>query len=112
MRDHTGMIRGFHWANKAHYSEFVETPEVNFGMYDKDDGGTTGEMSMKWIEISGKLYPKLECFDDGWNALYSFSDVLNKLSEIDSKSITDEEFVNILLSCGFVDLTKYKSPRD
>ncbi len=49
MKNHKGMIRGFHWSNKAYYKDVIENPEVNFGMYDPNDGGTTGEMSVKWI---------------------------------------------------------------
>jgi len=32
------------------------------------------------------------------------------MGEVDSEDITDEQFVEMLLSCGFKDLTKYESP--
>lgn len=110
MKDHSGMVRGFHWSNRAWYKNIVDKPEINFGMYDNDGGGTTGEMSIKWISLNNKLTPKLECFDDGWNALSLYGDLLQKMGEVDSEDITDKQFVQILLSCGFKDLTAYKNP--
>ncbi len=110
MKDHNGMVRGFHWSNRAWYKNIVDKPEINFGMYDPNDGGTSGEMSVKWISLGNKLTPKLECFDDGWNALFLFGDLIQKMGEVDSEDITDEKFIEMLLSCGFKDLTKYEDP--
>ena len=67
------MIRGFHILSQAWYADanlrgkfpakFLD--DVTFGMFDEDnDGGTTGEMSLKWYELGGKVVPKLECFSD------------------------------------------------
>lgn len=110
MKNHEGMIRGFHWSNKAWYNNIVDGTEVNFGMYSPTDGGTSGEMSMKWILLNRQPTPKLQCFDDGWSALGLFTDLLRKMAEHDSEDITDEKFVEILLECGFKDLTAYKNP--
>lgn len=112
MKDHSGMIRGFHWSNKAYYNNVIENPEIIFGMYDPNDGGTTGEMSVKWIVLNNKYTPKLECFDDGWNALSLYTDLIQKMGEVDSEDITDNQFTQMLLSCGFKDLTKYKNPHE
>jgi len=109
MKNHDGMIRGFHWSNRAHYKHIIDYPEVSFGMY-HPDGGTTGEMLVKWVWLDNKYTPKFECFDDGWNALSLFGDLIQKMGEVDSEDITDEQFVEMLLSCGFKDLTKYESP--
>jgi hypothetical protein len=108
MKNHDGMIRGFHWSNKARYKSVIDGMEVNFGMYDANDGGTTGEMTMKWHYLDRKFTPRLECFDDGWNALASFSDLIQKMGQVDSEDIDDEKFVEILKSCGFTDLTAYE----
>lgn len=111
MKNHDGMIRGFHWYNKAWYAESNGNGiEVGFGLYDPNDGGTTGEMSVKWIVLDNKLTPKLCSFDDSWSALNTFSDLLEKMAEADSEDITDSQFVQMLLECGFKDLTKYESP--
>lgn len=110
MRNHESMVRGFHWSNKAWYHNVIDNPEVIFGMYDINDGGTTGEMSVKWIWLNHNFTPKFECFDDGWSALSTFPDLIEKMGEVDSEDITDEHFVKILIECGFKDLTKYESP--
>lgn len=104
-------IRGFHWCTKAWYwywnMGLNEKPTITFGMYYKNDG-TPGEMSMKWHNLKGStLIPKLEVFDDSWKVLASFTDVIQKLGEHDDENITEEQFVQILLECGFTDLTKY-----
>lgn len=109
MKNHDGMIRGFHWSNKAWYSDVIKQPEIIFGMY-SPDGGTSGEMSIRWIELSRKLTPKLECFDDAWNALSMFTDLIEEMGKVDSEDITDQDFVDMLKNLGFKDLTKYKSP--
>jgi hypothetical protein len=58
MKNHEGMVRGFHWSNKAYYKDVIDGMEVNFGMYDPNDGGTTGEMTMKWVYLDRKFSPK------------------------------------------------------
>ena len=108
------MIRGFHILSQAWYADanlrgkfpakFLD--DVTFGMFDEDnDGGTTGEMSLKWYELGGKVVPKLECFNDAWEVLAEFSDVITELGKVDSRNITPDEFAEILKSCGFKDMT-------
>jgi hypothetical protein len=51
-------IRGFHWTDKAYYARSLnrKTHEIMFGIY-HNDGGTTGEMAMRWVDLSGKMVP-------------------------------------------------------
>lgn len=111
------MIRGFIILSQSWYADanlrgarYVD--EVNFGMYAADeDGGTTGEMSVKWYDLGGgilndKPVPKLECFDDAWATLVMFSDVIAELGKVDNANITPDEFAEILKGCGFKDMTK------
>ena len=107
MKDHTNCIRGFHWSTKAWYGKTVFDRSISFGMYQPGDG-TSGEMTMVWYDLGGKIVPKLECFDDGWNALSLFTDLIKKMGEHDDENITEEQFVSILLECGFTDMTAYK----
>ena len=102
-------FRGFHWLNKAWYAEAnkLKNGNITFGIY-STEGGTTGEMTMEWIDLSGKSVPRLQCFDDSWKALASFTNLIDALGLVDDKNITEEEFVKILLGCGFTDLTKYE----
>jgi len=112
MKDHKGCIRAFHWSSKAYYAGSIpkEGPEIYFGMY-SEEGGTSGEMSMIWTNISGDtLTPQLRVFCDGWSALSLFTDVIEKLGEHDDEDISEEKFIEILKECGFKDLTAYKAP--
>lgn len=106
---HEGCVRGFIWSSKAWYHRPEYDNDIHFGMYHKD-GGTSGEMAVEWIELSGADHPRLMVFNDAWNAMSTFTDLLEKMGEVDDFHITQEEFVEMLLSCGFVDMTEYKSP--
>ena len=112
MKDHSGCRRAFIWSSKAWYADgfYREGEEVMFGMYAKDNGGTSGEMAMRWKDFSGHQVPQLQVFDDAWSALSLFTDVIEKLGEKDNENITPKQFIEILLSCGFVDDTAYESP--
>jgi hypothetical protein len=101
-------IRGFYQCHKAWYAESngIKQPEIMFGVYWKYDG-TEGEIAMKWVEIGGKLVPRLMAYCDAWKVLKSFGNVLNELAAVNNKDITDNEFVEILMKCGFKDLTNY-----
>lgn len=72
------------------------------------DGGTSGEMSIEWFELGGKLVPQLKCFDDGWSSLSLFGDLVGRMAELDNKNIQEEGFCRLLDECGFKDLTRYK----
>lgn len=111
MKDHEGCKRMFIWSSRAWYAKAMgdKHQEIMFGMY-HPEGGTSGEMGMRWKELSGRQVPQLQVFDDAWSALALFTDVIEKLGEEDGENITPEQFIEILLSCGFVDDTDYKSP--
>ena len=83
--------------------------DVMFGMYGEGDG-IYGEMAMEWEELGGKEVPRLKVYDDAWEVLASFQDLLQKLAEVDNQNITQGQFVEILNGCGFEDLTPYNSP--
>ena len=106
-------VRAFYWCSQAWYAEANGytryNDKINFGMYHKD-GGTDGEMSVKWIELGNGLCPKLEVFDDAWKILSEFSDVIDKLAQVDGLNVSPDEIVNILLECGFQDFTPRENP--
>ena len=78
--------------------------EITMGFYHKD-GGTTGEFTIRWIELSGSETPMLCCFDGSWHAMWQFRDVLEKMAEIDGTNPTPNEICRILVSCGVADNT-------
>lgn len=103
-------VRSFIWCSKAWYadaSEFENSDEITFYGPSPD---CPGEMGMVWIELGSSFVPQLQVFDDAWGALAGFGDLIKELGAKDDQTITPEQFIAILLSCGFVDRTEYKSP--
>ncbi len=111
MKTHDGTKRGFYWSTKAYYSRTNDEREIMFGLFAGKDGGTTGEMGMRWHLLGNEWVPRLECYSDGWSALAMFPDLITELGRRDSDDPTEQEFVNLLLSLGFEDLTDYERPR-
>jgi hypothetical protein len=109
MKDHEGCIRGYHRSSKGWYGASKDEIEIGFGMF-HPDGGTSGEMRIVWIELNNVLCARLMCFEDSWSALSLFPDLIQKMGEVDEEEIQEEDFAKILDSCGFKDLTQYKSP--
>lgn len=115
MEKHNGNIRGFVHLSRAWYGaanlerkdEVVDS--VSFGYY-SPDGGTTGEMTVTWQILSGKVVPCLKVWDDAWDALYRFQDVLKEMRKADDLNIDAEEFCNLLKHCGLVDMTEEEAP--
>jgi hypothetical protein len=116
-----GCTRGFSHLSRAWYAnanlktfprkdDFVD--EVNLGMYDETDGGTTGEMSMRWYKIreDAPPYARLEVFNDGWRVLASWPDVVARLGTLDDQDITPLEFCAVLVELGFKDRTQKEHP--
>jgi len=113
MKEHDGDIRGFHHLSKAWYGDVCLKPggpddqkvdEVVFGFY-SPEGGTSGEMVVTWEQLGGRTVPQLKVYDDAWHALNQLQDVLQELAEAEGENISPDQFCEILLRCGFKDLT-------
>lgn len=105
---HDGDYRGFSHVGRAWYASQLATErhidEVMFGLY-CPDGGTSGEMAMRWYDLGRDKAPRLEAFDDAWSALAQFPDLIAALGEIDGRNITPEDFCRLLIRLGFRDDT-------
>lgn len=108
MNKHQGCERKFVRDSKAWYAstslpddEYFEV--VTIGFY-SPEGGTTGEFCVKWMDLMGNLTPRLYAFDDGWNALYNFMDMLKMMSEL-GDCVAPEDFCKKLESLGIEDAT-------
>lgn len=95
--------------SKTWYAKEGEIIDVSFGLYSKDYG-TIGQMGVKWVNLNGKSCPRLECFNDAWGVLSSFSDLIEKLGQVNDMYIQEPEFIGILNSLGFEDITVYQKP--
>ena len=119
MKQEKGDYRGFTNCGEAYYHKTLGffngvTGEVFLGLC-AAGGGTKGEMKMEWVELGGKNVPQLQVFDDGWEVLASWPDLLAELAKVDcgsmsEKSITPKEFCEILLRLGFTDNTIRENP--
>lgn len=113
-KDHEGDIKQYALLSESIYAHLEHADyvdEVMFGFY-PPDGGTSGEMGMRWHDLSRAyilgdkhIVPRLEVFCDAWHALAQFKDVIDALAEVDDQDITPKEFCQILDRCGFVDAT-------
>ena len=110
---HEGMIRGFYHLSEAWYADANLTnrydgliEEVMIGFYGPDgDQGTSGEFAVKWEHLGGKLTPQLCVYDDAWDTLTHFSDLLAEMAKLDKMSPSPAEFCELLTRLGIKDLT-------
>ena len=113
---HEGMIRGFYHLKEAWYADVNLCnrfdgliDEVLIGFYGPDgDQGTSGEFAIKWTELGGKLVPQLCVYDDAWDALTHFYDLLDAMKELNNTNPSPTDLCELLKRLGMKDLT----PRD
>lgn len=99
-------IKGYIVSNKAYYAQHVFKKEIPFGLYNPN-GGEKGSLVMEWKYLDNKESACLKSFHDTWVVLAEFSDVIAELGKLNNKNITQEQFIKILDSCGFTDMTEY-----
>lgn len=102
--------RGFYIYDKSWYKMPDRESEITFGIYPEGGNhGTKGEMTMIWADLGQYgLAPQLRCFNDAFIVLDSFNDLISELKAMDSTDFSQDDFVAVLLKCGFRDLTKYE----
>ena len=108
---HAGCQRAFVHTGEAWYGKSSlcegEVDVVHFGLYAvQDGGGTSGEMSVTWTLLGGKVVPQLTVFDDAWDALAQFSDLLSEMAKVDNQQVSAAQFCDMLRRCGFLDITE------
>jgi hypothetical protein len=110
MKNHEGGKRAYIRSSKAYYKSVLKGDvSVAIGIY-YAEGGTSGEFEVEFVElIKGKpLAARLKVFEDSWNALSLFKDLLEKMAEIDGQEIQEAEFCQLLDSLGIIDITQYE----
>ena len=103
--------REFTYSKRAWYDRCSNDDVIYFGLY-HPDGGTYGEMVMRWEDLAGEYTPQLQVFNDGWEALATFTDLIIELGKHDDENITPDKFIKILKGCGFTDDTPYIKPKE
>lgn len=108
MKNHTDCKRQFIQLSRAWYADAIRNTgivdRITMGFYHKE-GGTTGEFEIQWIKLCGSEKPKLSAFNDSWNAMWQFRDVLKAMAAMDGTDPTPDEICKMLISVGVEDNT-------
>lgn len=109
MTNKTEYKRAYIRSSRAFYSRYLpsENIQVMVGLY-HPEGGTCGEFEFEWVPLSNGTHARLKAFEDSWDALWQFQDLLQKMAEIDDTDIQEPEFCELLDSLGIVDITEYE----
>lgn len=103
------MIRGFFIHSESWYADNVKleenvTEEIMLGLYNEGGAGTRGEMTVSWIDAGDvKPFARLAISDDAFHLFDEFKDLFKALTY--KKGIQKEDFIELLKTLGFVDLT-------
>jgi hypothetical protein len=119
-------IRGFyihteswwHEANKGILDSRGVVENIQWGLYYRD-GGCGLSIAADWHDLDNRKPPalRIDVFDDSFQAFVVFKDVFEELGYFDSenglRTMEKEQFISILVACGFEDLTEreYKANR-
>lgn len=111
MTDHSDDCRGFYVLSEAWYSKRLpeREAEIMVGFY-HPDGGTSGEFAIRWVDIGAYKAPRLEVFNDSWETLTHFSDLLQELAKLDGKRPVVDDVKAILIQIGLKDRTERVNP--
>jgi hypothetical protein len=109
MDKHKDCFRGFIQVSKAWYGTGIIEDDglldsITMGFYDAQ-GGTTGEFTIDWIKLSGEWTPELKVFEDAFDALYEFSDILKELAKLDGTNPHPNIIADLLISLNVKDRT-------
>ena len=82
-----------------------------------EDGSTEGEIAIRWYDFPapGGQAARLEAFDDSWETLGKFQDVIARMAALPLQKrscISPEQFCRLLEACGFEDATPAQAPQE
>jgi hypothetical protein len=114
MDKHKDTFKGFCHTGEAWYRETASigrdsVDEVMIGFY-AHTGGTSGEFCIRWRTISGHAVPRLEAYDDAWDALANMPELLALFASVDNQNIKPVELCGKLVELGYQDRTPRDNP--
>lgn len=119
MKISQGFVRGFHhYSTASYYEPIVKAtgvdPEhldsITIGFYSESTGGTLGEFSLVWKELSGKKAVVLRVYDDAFEVLNEFLDLVVWLKDYNNADLQPSQVIEMLLSHGVKDFTQKSKP--
>lgn len=61
----------------------------------------TGMFEIRWVDLFGEFAPKLEAFNDSWEVLVEFQDLLERLPTM--QAMNRDEFCKVLDELGIIE---------
>jgi hypothetical protein len=111
LREFIQLSRAFYGKDALDISGIID--EVSFGLY-SPDGGTYGEMVMRWHRLGDDAVARLEVYCDGWDVLSLFcaDGFMDGLAALSKKTEypTPIMLCEFLQSYGFKDVTPCDEP--
>lgn len=100
---------GFTCFSRQEYSESVPldyADEIMLGVQCVE-GGCLCELAVRWLWMNKDAVPQLEAFHESWAILQTptFTSVLDQLLRKKSSALTPDEFSELLIASGFMDLS-------
>ena len=93
------------------YSSPIGKVKEQFNIVQKvPDDGVEYEFMISFYEVAGVLAARAEIFDESFCAFETHSELFSKLSE--HETITPDELEGILISLGYIDLTRDEAQND
>lgn len=99
---------GFSCFSRQNYARTVSldcADEVMLGVQ-CIEGGTLGELAVRWHMLRGKTVPRLEVYDDAWQIIQTptFGTVMEELTQMSRHhNLTPDEVSALLIAHGFMD---------
>ncbi len=76
---------------------------VIFGNFSAKGLGYEYEIMMEWIELGGRISPRLCMFSESFRALTEHAELFKELVSLHDTDFTPEEFSKLLLRLGYRD---------
>jgi len=64
-----------------------------------------GLFNIRWVKIFDEYCPRLECYDDGWEVLNEFKDLLEIMAGLNGQNISRSDFCKMLDELDIIDKT-------
>ena len=107
-----------------HYRQFIQLTRAWYASacLPRSDGATDdilltlgdklpGEIVIRWVPIGTDAVARLQVFEDSWQALSHFGDVLEGLAELSGTNPSPGRICQLLRECGIEDATPAEKPQ-
>ena len=112
MNRHNGQIKGFYRFSKSWLADTQDKVKINVGMYNPQDGSTTGEFHIIFHDLGqGGLTARVEIFQDVFSLFGEMQELFKRLEEMEGEFPQEDCIYHELILLGYKDLTEYEPPK-